>query len=187
MQFSKTEFDSFVSQISPIYGNNEAKSIAFLFFAEKFGLSKTDILTNKSLPNYFDFSSIITRVQDQEPVQYILGMADFFGLKFGVSKHTLIPRPETEELVMLCIEKLKLKAKNSKNLQVLDIGTGTGCIAISIAKTLDYVDVTAWDISENALQIAQNNNILNKTNVQFENQNILETPKNSSTKYGILL
>ena len=104
MRESKKLFDELVGKISTIYDLNEAKSILFMVFEQFLGFSKTDILSNKSLLQGYDFEPIVTRLLAHEPVQYIIGNAHFFDHKFLVKKWvTLIPRPETEELVLLAI------------------------------------------------------------------------------------
>ncbi|WP_237708828.1 peptide chain release factor N(5)-glutamine methyltransferase [Gillisia marina] len=117
------------------------------------------------------FDEISLRLQQHEPIQYILGETEFFGLKFQVNTNVLIPRPETEELVswiLLDLSKNKISAP-----KIVDIGTGTGCIAISLAKNLPEAKLTALDISEEALKVASNNAEANEVEVKFENQDIL--------------
>ena len=107
---------------------------------------------------------IISRMQNKEPIQYILQEADFYGLKFRVDPSVLIPRPETEELVHLCIEHEK---KRNSAFEILDIGTGSGCIAISLAKELPLAELSAWDISSAALAIAKENANRNEVAISF--------------------
>jgi release factor glutamine methyltransferase len=187
MQSSKAAYVQLVEKIKPIYGHFEAKSMAFMFFEDVLGLNKTDIFLNIPLPQPFDFEPIYTRFLAHEPIQYIIGQAEFYGLKFLVDNNTLIPRNETEELVQLAIQKLKKITNPENKLQVLDIGTGSGCIAISIAKALDNVQVTAWDISENALEIAERNNKIHQTDVTFEQRNILDENINSPLKFDLII
>jgi len=112
----------------------------------------------------------LEKLKAQKPIQYILGETEFFGLNFKVNDSTLIPRPETEELVSWV---LKMKGK-SENINVLDIGTGSGCIAISIAKHLEKANVHALDVSEKALEVAEQNAKNNGVAVNFINKDILE-------------
>lgn len=187
MRYSKLLFDEIVSKISPIYGNNEAKSITFLLFEQFTGFKKIDILTNKILTQNYDFEPLVERLLNQEPIQYITGNGYFLGFKFLVEKGTtLIPRPETEELTLLAIEKIK-GMKKSENLRVLDIGTGTGCIPISIAKTLDNVEVNGWDISEKALKIAKLNADLNAPKVIFQLNDILNWREIKCNKFDLII
>ena len=109
----------------------------------------------------------ITRLQKQEPIQYILGYSDFCGLRFKVTPATLIPRPETSELVEW------IASETNGNESILDIGTGSGCIAISLAHKLPQSKVTAWDISPDALAVATENSKANGCAVEFEEIDIL--------------
>lgn len=115
-----------------------------------------------------EVDKIIIRLQQSEPIQYILGETTFYGLKFLVNPSVLIPRPETEELVSRI-----LKEYTDKNIRVLDIGTGSGCIAISLNKNLPDSEFVAVDISEKALLTARENNKINATNVSFIQTDIL--------------
>lgn len=121
------------------------------------------------------FDKILLQLQQHEPIQYIIGETEFFGLKFQVDKNVLIPRPETEELVSWILT--DLSENKTSALKILDIGTGSGCIAISLAKNLPNSKLTALDISEEALKIASNNAELNGVKVVFENQDILNLDK----------
>ena len=120
------------------------------------------------------WNSILEQLKKEIPIQYLLGKTSFYGLDFEVNENVLIPRPETEELVEWILESQKSKGENKK-IRILDIGTGSGCIAISLAKNLPNADVFALDISEKALAIAKRNAKINAVNVTFINQNILET------------
>lgn len=115
----------------------------------------------------------IQRLNQGEPIDYILGYTYFYGLKIDVNQHTLIPRPETEELVDLIIN----ESQSNPNLKILDIGTGSGCIALALALKLRYADVTAIDISDDALILARENAAKHKLNIEFKRIDIL----NSST------
>lgn len=110
----------------------------------------------------------IERLQQYEPIQYIIGETEFFGLPFYVNKHTLIPRPETEELV-----ELVLKENTQYQPSILDVGTGSGCIAIALAKHIPNAKVTAWDFSKGAIEIANKNANLNKVQVKFDQVDVL--------------
>ena len=182
MTSSKYLFNQLVLEITPVYEENEAKSIIYLLLEHYLSLSKTDIFLDKNILQIFDFKEIIKRIKAQEPIQYIIGETEFYGRKFKVTPATLIPRPETEELVQLTInneqlggEPLKIIGKKIDNkLKILDIGTGSGCIAISLACELTDYQVYAYDISEEALKIAKINARNNNANVIFEKVNILE-------------
>ena len=115
----------------------------------------------------------IERLKKHEPIQYILGYCDFCGLTFKVTPDTLIPRPETSELVEWIIN-----SHESKSINILDIGTGSGCIAVSLARKLPKSNVSAWDISSSALKIAEENSNSNSTNVTFRQIDILSFSPN---------
>ncbi len=119
------------------------------------------------------WNSILAELQQEKPIQYILGETEFYGLRFLVNENTLIPRPETEELVDLIISRQKAKVRKQE-LKILDIGTGSGCIAISLAKNLPNSNVFALDVSEKALETAKKNAEINKVEVNFINKSILE-------------
>lgn len=124
----------------------------------------------EQLPEFFDsrLASIIARLKQHEPLQYILGKARFHGHSFAVTPATLIPRPETEQLVDMIVDE-----NTGSDLAVLDIGTGSGCIAISLARALKFAQVTATDVSPDALAVAQHNATALKTRVRFLEQDIL--------------
>jgi release factor glutamine methyltransferase len=120
------------------------------------------------------WNAILEKLQLEIPIQYILGTTHFYGLEFNVNENVLIPRPETEELVEWIIS-TALNMPKLKNIKILDIGTGSGCIAISLAKNISNAKVSAIDISDKALATAKENADLNKVNVTFIQKNILET------------
>ena len=147
----------------------------FLFLAEEYlGFTrvdlvlKSDFIIDENIKILFD--SALERLKNQEPIQYILGKTEFFGLPFLVDKNTLIPRPETEELVAWILEEVKIL----DNLRILDIGTGSGCIPISLAKNLDLATISAIDISEKALKVANKNAELNQVSINFLEMDILK-------------
>ncbi|PHR95935.1 MAG: protein-(glutamine-N5) methyltransferase, release factor-specific, partial [Leeuwenhoekiella sp.] len=117
-----------------------------------------------------------------EPLQYILGETEFYGLHFTLNPDVLIPRPETEELVEWILNDLEA----GTNSRILDIGTGSGCIAVSLAKQLPLAQVDALDVSEGALNLAAHNAELNKVDIRFLQQNILET-ESFETSYDIIV
>jgi release factor glutamine methyltransferase len=117
---------------------------------------------------------ILEQLKIEIPIQYLLGKTNFYGLDFEVNENVLIPRPETEELVEWIIKE-NAKTIGLKDLKILDIGTGSGCIAISLAKNILNAQVYALDVSEKALATAKRNAAINKVDVIFITQNILET------------
>lgn len=145
------------NRIAPLYGAGEARAIASLILFHLKGWSSTDIIINedREVSEYMEekINDIIRRVLAHEPVQYILGTARFYGLDLTVNRHTLIPRHETEELVDMIVDRFR----NTRDLRVLDIGTGSGAIAIALARNLPFSAVTALDFSADALKIAREN------------------------------
>lgn len=181
-QSSRKLFSDLVAEITAVYPENEAKSMAYLLLEYWGKLSKTDILMDKSVEIREPLAPAVARIKAFEPIQYIIGYGDFYGRSFQVSSATLIPRPETEELVQYIIQKAKAPVR------ILDIGTGTGCIAISLACEIQGATVVAYDISEEALAIAQNNNITHQAKVQFQYQDILATQEQTlSQKFDIIV
>lgn len=172
---SKALFESLVSQIIP-YEKAEAKEIVFWLLEHYLNLRKVDIIFDKTIDNQtnIDWKNIIERLNAHEPIQYILGKTTFFGRRFLVDDSVLIPRPETEELVSYVIRQQSIEASRQQDkLSILDIGTGSGCIAISLAAELPHAEVSAFDISEKALATAQKNAELNSVNVNFQKVDIL--------------
>lgn len=166
----------FKNALEKVYPSEEVQSF-FNISAEKYlNLSRIAIALNPdagiSDENIRKFQEIIERLQKNEPIQYIIGETEFFGLHFAVNKYTLIPRPETEELISWVLESVKHE-KNKKTLEFLDIGTGSGCIAIAISKNVDPANVNAIDISEDTLEVARQNAANNKVPVNFLCQDIL--------------
>ena len=180
----------------------EARAIAFLVLEEAFGVSRLDVYADKvrhfSEEEQQRLQIILQRLQHGEPVQYILGRARFCGMDLQVSPATLIPRPETEELVALAIRLTENTAKDkgkgaekniAKNtgetaeaaagqrpMRVVDGGTGSGCIAIALAAALPEAHVEAWDISEAALAVARKNAEEQGVKVNFRHADLLNPP-----------
>jgi release factor glutamine methyltransferase len=190
MNSSKIIFNQLVSEITSVYEENEAKSIVYLLLEHYLKISKTDILLDNPVAQLFDFTEIIQKIKAQEPVQYVIGETEFYGRKFKVTPDTLIPRPETEELVQLTVNSYQL-AVNKRHFgveaKILDIGTGTGCIAISLACELSNSQVYAYDISENALKVAKENAERNGANVTFEQVDILNFSPSSLSPFSIIV
>lgn len=167
-------FRQIVDTLIPTVEEREARALAFVVLEDAFGLSRTDIYLGKdtafSEEDTIRLEKILRRLEQGEPVQYAIGTAQFCDLTFRVTPDTLIPRPETEELVGWVASLLPSAAPCS----VLDVGTGTGCIAISLAKQFPRAQVTAWDISEEALAVAQQNAQANGVAVDFRRTDVLE-------------
>lgn len=170
--------DQFIQVLSSIHGEDEAESFFYLILEEKQQLKRIDLALQPDLVFSDDeiliWNPLLEQLKLEIPVQYLLGKTSFYGLDFEVNENVLIPRSETEELVEWIIESEKLKME-SRKLRILDIGTGSGCIAISLAKNISNAQVFAIDVSEKALATAQKNAVANKVDVTFINQNILET------------
>ncbi|TRX36269.1 peptide chain release factor N(5)-glutamine methyltransferase [Flavobacterium restrictum] len=168
----------FIQELTPIYDAGEAESFFYLILEQKQQLKRIDLALNPELcfseAEITVWNSILEALKQEIPVQYVLGTTSFYGLDFEVNPAVLIPRPETEELVAWIIESQKGRAKTEK-LKILDIGTGSGCIAIALAKNLTNAAVFAIDVSELALATAQKNAGNNAVNVTFLSKNILET------------
>ncbi|WP_269223658.1 peptide chain release factor N(5)-glutamine methyltransferase [Flavobacterium sp. IMCC34518] len=168
----------FIQALTYLYGEGEAESFFYLILEEKQKRKRIDLALQPDLvfseSEIAIWNSILEQLKLEIPIQYLLGNTSFYGLDFEVNENVLIPRPETEELVDWILESQKSKAK-SQTLKILDIGTGSGCIAISLAKNLPNAQVFAIDVSEKALATAQKNAIRNEVSVTFIQQNILET------------
>lgn len=145
-------------QLAPLYGDGEAKAIAQMVYEVRYGLTLSDIYLGKdtqlSADDQAELKEFAKRLADNEPVQYVLGVADFCGRQYHVEPGILIPRPETEHLCRLITKHVAIGSTNRK---VLDIGTGSGCIAITLALDIPNSQVTAWDISPIALRVAKGN------------------------------
>ena len=167
----------FFDSLKNIQDEQEIESFFFILTEYLHNLKRVDLALN---PN-FELSDaevekwniILADLQQEKPIQYITGEAWFYGLKFEVNENTLIPRPETEELVEWIIESQKSKVQSQK-LEILDIGTGTGCIPISLKANLPQANVSAIDVSEQALEVAKRNATSNKVEINFIQTNILE-------------
>ena len=170
------KYESLWRRLTGIYDTDEAKAIVRFVLDVRFGLTLTDIVCGKtdhlSKTDQKDLEDLIQRLEKGEPVQYVLGVAEFCGRTFHVEPGVLIPRPETSELVQWISQEDGPFATS-----VLDVGTGSGCIAITLALEMPEAKVTAWDISKEALTIAQKNAKTLGANVTFEQQDILN-PRN---------
>ena len=157
--------------LQDIYPPEEVKALSMLICCDMLGLDALDIYMGKdiilSVKEEQELESILARLHNFEPIQYILGEARFLGRTFRVTPGVLIPRPETEELVEMMLKEL------SPVSRVLDVGTGSGCIAISLAKELPESQVTAWDVSGEALSIAAANSKALQASVRFEQRDVL--------------
>lgn len=170
------------NQLATLYDTAEAKHITAYLFEDLLQISPMEYLQTKEQLLSEDQIHIVlsahTDLMKHKPVQHIIGMADFYGLKFKVNEKVLIPRQETEELVHFILQDAK-KNHPSTPIQILDLGTGSGCIAITLAKFLPQAQITAIDVSEDALTIAQENARINEVNnITFQTKNMLEITSN---------
>ncbi|HEX8270729.1 MAG TPA: peptide chain release factor N(5)-glutamine methyltransferase [Flavobacterium sp.] len=167
----------FIGQLAPIYDVIEAESFFYLILEELRNLRRVDVALDPALCFSADelqkWNKILDQLKKQIPIQYILGSTNFYGLRFTVNRNVLIPRPETEELVQWILDDIEFSTPKT----ILDIGTGSGCIAISLAKNLPGSSVFALDVSEAALATAGRNAKLNDVHLTFINQNILEVDR----------
>jgi release factor glutamine methyltransferase len=161
-------------ELLPFYPKNEIYSFTKIIFQDLFNITDNELITKEGsiLPNdeFEKLSSVIKRLKQFEPIQYITGHTEFYDLRFFLSKSVLIPRPETEELVDIIIK----ENQRNENLKVIDIGTGSGCIAISLKKNLNKAQVFATDISNDAIQTAKKNADYNSAEVNFSENDILK-------------
>ena len=168
----------FFESLKGIHDENEVESFFFILTEYLHNLKRIDLALNPSFEiseaEVQKWESIISELKTEKPIQYIIGETWFYDSKFYVNEHTLIPRPETEELVDWIFATEKKNDKKEK-LTILDIGTGTGCIPISLKKNIPQAEVSAIDVSEEALKVAQKNALENKVAINFILQNILET------------
>jgi release factor glutamine methyltransferase len=180
----------FFSELQNIQEDSEIESFFFILSEYLHNLKRIDVSLNPdfevSEADLVKWNTIISELKTEKPIQYITGEAWFYGYRFEVNENTLIPRPETEELVEWIIESQKSKVKSQKSktenltiqqsnhLSILDIGTGSGCIPISLKKEIPNAIVSAIDVSEKALEMAKKNAVDNEAEVHFILQNILE-------------
>ena len=171
--------------LQDIYPPEEVKALSMLICCDMLGVDALDIYMGKdiilSACKQRELENIIFRLQKNEPIQYIRGIAEFCGRNFKVASSVLIPRPETAELVELIVE------ENPNARRLLDIGTGSGCIAISLDKNLPDAKVDAWDISEEALAIARKNNEELDAQVTFRRQDVFSADGIQGTSYDIIV
>ena len=178
----------FLETLEQQYLKEEILSFFFIICENRLGFTRADIVLNQTQKlqktDLSFFLKALKELQHEKPIQYIIGETEFYGLLFKVDNNVLIPRPETEELVEWIVKELRVRSsdlgvQNSalstqhSALNILDIGTGSGCIAIALAKNLPNAEVFALDISKQALQLAQQNAKLNNVKVHFIERDIL--------------
>ena len=163
-------------ELDPLFPKEEVDSFFYLVIDHYLGLERFVLAMQPNLvvskDNEEPLFYALSQLKQERPIQYILGKAHFCDLEFGVDENVLIPRPETEELVYWILNEVQ-QGTRQERLRILDIGTGSGCIAISLAKNLPNAKVYALDISKKALQIAQHNAVDNKVDIVFLEADIL--------------
>jgi len=168
--------NEFVSNLSEIYPVEEATSVFFILVQSILKLSRIEVALEpeKHISDnvYSEFKNAMLRLNRHEPIQYIIGETEFYGLLFSVNECTLIPRPETEELVDWILN--DVKSNRLMQHKILDIGTGSGCIAISLAKELVNSHIMGFDVSKEALKIAEKNAALHAVKVKFREIDIFK-------------
>lgn len=174
-QFIQTDFRlQLQRELSGAMNAGEARAVLLLLFEELCGLSTADVLTGKAdclpEPAKDSMRSAVSRVVDGEPVQYVIGNTQFHGLDLTINPSVLIPRPETEELVGLIVSEQRQLDEGV----ILDVGTGSGCIALALKHELPAVSVMGWDISGAALDVARQNAVRNGLEVTFCQQDIFQ-------------
>ena len=170
-----TFYRNFIRGLQPIYSDHEAANITNMCFEKIAGVTKSDVIKNPDLilttDQFEELNNSLAELLIHKPVQYVLGEVWFYKLKFKVDKNVLIPRPETEELVNEVFDFIK----QSSSQKIIDIGTGSGCISISIKKEFPETLVTAIDVDEKAVSIAKKNASLHQTEINFVQINFLDT------------
>ena len=186
------KYEEVWKRLTTVYDDHEAKAVARYLLEIRYGLTMTDILCGKveSLSEE-ELEAMLNRLLKGEPVQYVTGVAEFGGRRFHVEPGVLIPRPETAELCQWIIDE-RGERKDERGGSILDIGTGSGCIACTLAAELPGSKVTAWDISDEALRIAQENAQNNHVHINIEKVDILSISHSTlltphSSKYNIIV
>lgn len=177
METVKDVFAIFKQGLDNLYDAQETEAITLTVLTELLNTSKATIKAfpekELTITQQEEINNILTQLKTGEPLQYALGYTEFYGLKFMVNPATLIPRPETEELVEWALASVSSLELAVGSLSILDIGTGTGCIAISLKKNLPNAQVSAIDISTDALNTAKENAVINEVDVNFVQADIL--------------
>lgn len=184
-------YQDIIRQLSALYETGEARAIARLLMEQRFGLTMADVLCGKvselSADDQQELQKIMKRLLQAEPIQYVLGEAWFCGRSFHVAPGVLIPRPETEELCRWVLESAASDGTGTSSPRILDIGTGSGCIAITLAAELQGSRVTAWDISDEALRQAAANARSTLVEVAFEKKDVLRCSPTAGEAWDIIV
>jgi release factor glutamine methyltransferase len=171
---------TFLRELSSLYDEKEIESFFYLALEKFHQKKRIDLALQPELAmdetQLAQWENVLTELKVYKPIQYILGETEFYGLPFLVNENVLIPRPETEELVQLILSNHQI-TKSPNPIKILDIGTGSGCIPISLKKNLPSAEVFAIDVSEKALETAQKNAEINKVEINFIQTDILKAEK----------
>jgi release factor glutamine methyltransferase len=184
--------DYFFAELLEIYPDTEVQSFFAIVIDEHLGLQRIDLITRPDFEiprdTLSELNKVVDRLKLEEPIQHILGKTEFYGLPFYVNEHVLIPRPETEELIEWILNEVsKFESfKVSTSFKILDIGTGSACIPIVLKKQLPSAEISAIDISEAALEVAQKNAKLNEVDINLIQRDILNTT-HLDEKYDIIV
>lgn len=177
----------FNKELTNLYPKTEIDAFFFRLIEDKLNFKLIDVFSKEdfiiSSDILLDMNIVINKLKNEEPIQYILGKTEFYNLPFIVNKNVLIPRPETEELVNWVINQVK---NNTSYKTLLDIGTGSGCIPISIKKNCPNLKVSTLDVSLKAIEIAKQNAVQNKVEIQFIHMDILQV-KTLENKFDIII
>lgn len=190
----RTFYNKLNHSLSDLYPKSEIRIFGNLILKKITDLSLARILADKDMvlspEQSEEADQIIERLTNYEPIHYVLGETEFFNLKFKVNPDVLIPRPETEELVEWVSDDLKFVESSSdsaeQNVKILDIGTGCGCIPVALKKHHPKAQISAMDVSAEALVVAKENGVLNQTDVGFFQDDILN-PKADERKWNIIV
>ena len=182
--------EQFLRELAASYPEQEIRQFLNLLGEEWLGLSRTQLLLESDRVldrgEVEQFEMALGRLRNNEPIQYITGSTEFLGMKIKVKAGVLIPRPETEELAMLVIS--MLREQGSRKISLLDIGTGSGCLAIGIKKSLPEIRVTACDVSPDALTVAGQNARDNSCEVEFRHTDIHNRESRKGLgKFGVIV
>ena len=179
----------FIKALSSLYDEMEIESFFYIILEQFHNKKRIDLALQPKMEmdalQLLRWETVLSELKKEKPIQYILGETEFYGLRFRVNENTLIPRPETEELVELIISDNQI-TKNTNSFTILDIGTGSGCIAISLAKNLSNAKVSAIDVSEKALEMAKKNAEINEVNVNFILADVLKL-STLQEKYDVIV
>ena len=184
----KDTIQLFRSELKNTYSAEEIENFIFYSMNEYLGFSRRHLQLKAEQPladtEVRRFQTIVEELKSYKPIQYILGHTEFYGYKIRVNEHVLIPRPETEELVEYILQGTRDEGREADELNIIDLCTGSGCIAIALKKNLSEATVSAIDISDEALLIAKANAILNQTKINFLQGDILELNNSKSQQFN---